>query len=113
MASIQTLDGNFRGRRKENLNDEFQSQNHPKEDVAIHPQVKYLHAHTHIEEEEVSHQTNTKKCPGVLAPSQIYGGRIIFLRCQKVFNSTKSVKHLLIQESKGNLVIIVNKGSRL
>jgi hypothetical protein len=73
----------------------------------------FARTYTHIEEEEVSHQTNTKKCPGVLAPSQIYGGRIIFLRCQKVFNSTKSVKHLLIQESKGNLVIIVNKGSRL
>jgi len=112
MASIQTLDGNFRGRRKKNINNEFQCQNHPKEDVATSSSKIFARTYTHRGGGD-THQTNTKKCPGVLAPSQIYGGRIIFLRCQKVFNSTKSVKHLLIQESKGNLVIIVNKGSRL
>jgi hypothetical protein len=47
MASIQTLDGNFRGRRKENLNNEFQCQNHPKEDVATSSSQIFARTNTH------------------------------------------------------------------
>lgn len=36
-------------------------------------------------EREEAHQADTKKCSGVFASSQIYGGRIVFFCILKIF----------------------------